>query len=368
VPGTLRILYVTSADFERTDAPTVRTKGLATALAAEGCRVEVIGIKGEPFEKPFRYRPIAYPSLRHWGQVAYQFELALRRVDCRRFDRILLRETPFCFQPYLWGRPVYLEVNGLALEELLDTRGPRRAVAESLYRWGYRRARAILALTPAIQQYLIEHAGAPLERVHVVSNAVELDRLYPEDRDSSRRVLGLPEQARTVFYVGSYHRQHGLDLVADAARRTDALFVMAGQGDEDFRRRVTVEGLSEKFRFLGRIDDDTLRRAIGAADLCLNPASERTAALTNATFPQKVLEYLACGRPVISMGDAPAIRQVLDGCGRVVPATAAGLADGLRAALADPAALRAQGQRGRALVMERYSYRQVVQQYLAVLR
>lgn len=351
----MRILYITSADFDRTDAPTVRARGLARALAAEGCRVDMLGINGEAHNGAYRYRPVAYPRARGVGQLSYQLALAARLHDAADVDVVLLRETPFCVQPYFLGRPVYLEVNGLALEEM---RGAARHVAGPLYRWGYRRAAGIFALTPAIGDYLRANGAA---RVHVVTNAVELDRFYPVDRAAARRALDLPSQAQIVFYVGSYHRQHGLDNVAKAAESFDGLFLMAGQGDEAFRARVA--GLADRFRFLGRIDDDTLRTAIGAADVCLNPAAESTAVLTNATFPQKLLEYLACARPVISMGDSPAVRAALAGCGVVVPATAAALADALRR-LPPPE----MGEHGRARVVERYSYRTVVRQYLDHLR
>lgn len=349
----MRILYITSADFDRTDAPTVRARGLARALAEEGCHVEVLGINGAAHNGAYRYRPVPYPRLQRVGQVTYQFALASRLLDASRFDVVLLRETPFCVQPYFLGRPVYLEVNGLALAEMS---GPGRHVAGPLYRWGYRRAAGIFALTPAIRDYLVG-LGAP--RVHVVTNAVETDRLYPVDRDEARRALDLPLGKQIVFYVGSYHRQHGLESVAKAAESFDGLFLMAGQGDEAFRERAPAG----RFRFLGRVDDDTLRTAIGAADVCLNPAAEATAALTNATFPQKLLEYLACARPVISMGDSPAVRAALDGCGVVVPATAEALVEALRRP-----PTREMGERGRAKVAGLYSYRIVVKQYLEHLR
>ena len=364
----MKIVYITSADFDRTDAPTVRARGLARALAEEGCEVTVLGVNGKPGDEPYRYLPVPYPAKRRIGQIRYQFGLAFRMGVASDFDALLLREMPYCFQPYTIGPPVYLEVNGLAMEEADAAPPIRRFVAKQFYQWGYERARTIFALTPSIGNYLSERVGVAPDRIQVVSNAVEIERLYPTDRALSRIRLDLPPDARIVFYVGSYHRQHGLDAVASAARKLDCLFLMAGQGQEDFRRSVEGAGLADRFRFLGRVDDDTLRTAIGAADLCLNPAGERTRALTDATFPQKVLEYLACGRPVISMGESSAVRAVLQNCGVVVPATAEGLAEGLCTWLQKPDELRGMGEHGRQVVRARYTYATVVQQYLERIR
>lgn len=371
----MRILYITSADFERTDAPTVRARGLAVALAGQGCRVTMLGINGCNHNGSYRYRSVRYPPWRRLGQIIYQLALAARLMGRENHDCVLLRETPFCVQPYLLGRPVYLEVNGLALEELRGTRGLRRRVAERLYRWGYRRAHAIFALTPSIKQYLVDRAGAPADRVHVVSNAVEVDRFYPVDRSEARRSLDLPGDVPIVFYVGSYHRQHGLPNMLRAAEmlRTPCLFLMAGSGAERetaFRNLVQQRQLGARFRFLGRVDDDTLRLAIGASNLCLNPAAEETHVLTDATFPQKLLEYLACGRPVLSMGNAPAIRALLEGerAGIVVSATAEALAEGLDRTLPKRAELQRMGERGLTHVRDQFSYPRVVQKYLERFR
>lgn len=357
----MKLLYVTSADFDRTDAPTVRARGLARALAEAGCSVRVLGINGAPSNGAFTYQPVRYPPARRLGQIVYQCSLAARLAAAGDIQAILLRETPFCIQPFALGLPVHLEVNGLALEELKAASGPRRAVAERLYRWGYSRARTIFALTPAIRDYLVAEADVPAERICVVSNAIDPEQVHPVDRTEARKRLGLPLGRPIVFYVGSYHRQHGLKNVV--AAESDALFLMAGDGGEreaEFRRGADPA----RFRFLGRVDDATLLDAIGAADLCLNPAAEETRALTDASFPHKIAEYLACGRPVLSMGDAPAVRDALEGCGIVVAATAPALAAGLREVFSRPAELEAMGRRARERAVERFSYRTVVKRYL----
>jgi glycosyltransferase involved in cell wall biosynthesis len=377
----LNILYVTSADFDATTAPTVRARGLARALARRGCKVTLAGANGDPGREaggPYAYVRIPYPHCPRTGALLYQTVLAghLARTALSH-DLLLLRETPWSAAPYLAGLPVFLEVNGLAIEEarLRGVTGPASRIARFLYRWGYRRARRIFALTPRIRDHLVTNQGTDPDRVTVVSNAVELDRFHPVDRAEARRDLGLPD-GLWVFYVGSYHAQHGLHHLLEAARLlkdrgSGIRFLMAGAGDEDFARQVQERGQAGQFRFLGRVDDATLTRAIGTANLCLNPAAPETRTLTDATFPQKLLEYMACGRAVLSVGDSPEMIRTLDGAGRVLPPTEplpSRMAGTLESLLRDPAGLDRMGARGLDRVRAEFGYDRVVDLYLNAFR
>lgn len=373
------ILYVTSADFDATIAPTVRARGLARALSRQGCRVTLMGINGDPTiegKEPYRYVRISYPPRRYLGHLTYQAYLAARlTLERDAYDFLIVRETPYSWQPFVKGPPVFLEVNGLAIEEarLNGADGWTLRTAEAFYRWGYARARAIFALTPRIRTYLVSEMRADPGRVVTVTNAVELDRFYPMDRREARRVLGLPN-GRWVFYVGSYHPQHGLHHVLEAAellRHTDIRFLMAGAGDASFRERVAHRHLEDSFRFLGRVSDDKLRLAMAASNACLNPAGPETRRLTDATFPQKLLEYLACGRAVLAVGDAPQIRDVLDGTGMMVPPAAdlgSILADRLVHMLSDLETLDRMGNAGMERVRRDFGYDRVVRNYIEEFR
>jgi len=85
--------------------------------------------------------------------------------------------------------------------------------------------------------------------------------------------------------------------------------------------------------------------------------------------PQKVYAYLACERPVVG-SDINGLGDVLvkEGAGLSFPAgDAAALAQAVVQLLADPAKAKAMGQRGRHLVLARYTWGQVVTRTVRVL-
>jgi glycosyltransferase involved in cell wall biosynthesis len=78
------------------------------------------------------------------------------------------------------------------------------------------------------------------------------------------------------------------------------------------------------------------------------------------TYPNKVFDYMAAGRPVLLAIDG-VIRQVIEeeGAGIAVsPGDPAALADGVRRLAADPASARRMGQQGRKAVQRRFDRRQ----------
>jgi glycosyltransferase involved in cell wall biosynthesis len=78
------------------------------------------------------------------------------------------------------------------------------------------------------------------------------------------------------------------------------------------------------------------------------------------TYPNKVFDYMAAGRPVLLAIDG-VIRQVIEeeGAGvTVAPGDPAALADGVRRLADDPASARRMGQQGRTAILRRFDRRQ----------
>jgi glycosyltransferase involved in cell wall biosynthesis len=102
-------------------------------------------------------------------------------------------------------------------------------------------------------------------------------------------------------------KQDGVDRVVQAAHhivhtfgRRDVLFVLIGKG-ECWRE---LQGLSEELQvadvmqFLGFVSDDLLIDYLSTADVCLAPdPPDRMNQLSTMT---KIMEYMACERPIVS--------------------------------------------------------------------
>jgi glycosyltransferase involved in cell wall biosynthesis len=159
----------------------------------------------------------------------------------------------------------------------------------------------------ARQAYL--DAGLAPELVHVVPNAVDLDRFSP-DGD----VYPLPERAGTVFlFVGGTTYRKGIDVLLNAYATAftaddDVLLVVKGFGAATLYKGQTADAALRAFRAtpgaprLLVIDDalhhDEIPALYRAADCVVQP-------YRGEGFCLPALEALGCGRPVIVTAGGP---------------------------------------------------------------
>lgn len=126
-------------------------------------------------------------------------------------------------------------------------------------------------------------------------------------------------EGHTVGYAGSMKSWHDLDLLVDVAhglRERKLRFVLIGDGPERpaLERRVQKEGLEDRFTFTGALPYEEVPRWLLRCDVCVAPFRPSVHPNSKKGFsldPLKVFEYLALGKPTLSV-DAANIRALLD--------------------------------------------------------
>ncbi|MBN2503048.1 MAG: glycosyltransferase [Anaerolineales bacterium] len=142
----------------------------------------------------------------------------------------------------------------------------------------------------------------------VIYNGIDLSVFQPGDKIAARRELGLPPDVPIVLFVGAAKRD---DTFKDYATMQTALAKLAQcmGSDELLLLCLGEEGKTERIgrasvRFLGRINDrQQVARTYQAADVYLHAARAET-------FPNTILEALACGLPVVASAVAGIPEQV----------------------------------------------------------
>jgi glycosyltransferase involved in cell wall biosynthesis len=130
---------------------------------------------------------------------------------------------------------------------------------------------------------------------------------------------------------------------------------------EGFRVRVGALGLQDRVLFTGMVQGGDKLDLLARADVFCLPSDAEG-------FSIAVLEALASGTAVLLSPGCHFPQVVSDRCGEVVTPESGAIAAALLRMLANPAELRAMGERGRRLVSERYSWETVVDRMVDLYR
>jgi glycosyltransferase involved in cell wall biosynthesis len=105
--------------------------------------------------------------------------------------------------------------------------------------------------------------------------------------------------------MGSFFYFSGLSSAVDEFAKVSKtssnlkfLLVGGGEQDSELRQRVATLGLTEKVIFTGFVSYQELPRYLSIADVAVNTLEPTLVA--NVAFPNKVLQYMAAGLPVVS--------------------------------------------------------------------
>ena len=334
----MRILYATSVDLSVSDGPGVNEREFFHALC-ENSDVDVRAVVPQPAEAwpseldgsavAFTYRrDMRHPlhALRHQASQYLRLNNELRSGE---YDLVVYRPYPFpvaALAALLHSRVPYALKNiGPTLVSAVRQHFPRAShvlapVNHRMLRSLLERSVAADTVSDTQRTELLEMFPGLEGRLHVVNNAVNTDRFRPIERRAARRRLGLDRFDHIIGYAGNYPDQRGGRDIVSALPRLREQFprigaLILGGGDDDKLRTYAAQlGVADICRITGRISFDDVPTHIAAFDVgvsMLHPSNAGAA-------EQKVRQYLAVGRPVVTTPGASAF--VADvGAGTVVP-------------------------------------------------
>lgn len=176
------------------------------------------------------------------------------------------------------------------------------AIMSAMERFLYNQSKTIVALTEGIRDDIVSR-GWPAEKVEVVTCGIDFNRLYPDAvaRESVRQQQGW-EGKTIVMYFGALGVANNIPVIIRAAKRlknrTDIQFVLVGDGakKEETLAEIKAAGLGN-IQVLDPVPKDQARHYLSAADICL--ATLLDIPLFRGAIPTKLLDYMACSKPVI---------------------------------------------------------------------
>lgn len=237
---------------------------------------------------------------------------------------VVMGTTPPIFQAFsawlvalLSRRPFLLEVRDLWPEFAIGMGVLTNPLLIQVARWGenflYARANHILVNSPAYRDYLLKK-GIPADKISFVANGVEVEMFKPDADGAAIRERYHLHDKFIVVYAGAHGPANNLGQVLQAADRLRANerihFLMVGDGKD----RASLEAEAQRLKltnitFTGALPKSQMPEVFAAADLCL--AILMNIPMFTTTYPNKVFDYMAAGRPTLLAIDG-VIREVIE--------------------------------------------------------
>lgn len=176
----------------------------------------------------------------------------------------------------------------------------------TLVGWNVRNSTMNVAISDSFSKILVEEYGVNRQRVRVIPNGVDSAVFFPTEREEALQRIGLDHfrDFLCLCYVGAIERWSRLEVVANTVDRLNkrglriALLIVGGGLGTNY-----YSDLYSRFRdrpyihFAGFVSENRAALYMCAAHLCVLPSE---VSKISAGLPFKLLEYLACRRPVLS--------------------------------------------------------------------
>jgi glycosyltransferase involved in cell wall biosynthesis len=300
---------------------------------------------------------------------------------CQKPDIIIASSGPFFVAPlgYLLSivkrAPFVFEVRDILPQQAIDTGMLRNPflirILIGTEEFLYRRAIRVVAVSEASRLALAAR-GVDEAKLVTVENGIADTLFAPASKDNDvRRDYGW-QGKYVAMYIGAHGVSQGLSTLLEAAEmlqgEADIHFVFVGDGAEkNALRQWAADRHLANVEFLPVQSRDRVAQFYAAADVCFAPL--RKGDYFTINIPSKILEIMACGRPVI-LGAEGQARQIIEeaGSGLVVnPEDARGFAHAVLELRAEPDRAHEMGNRGRSFVLERFTRRSKAKRYLQIL-
>jgi glycosyltransferase involved in cell wall biosynthesis len=226
----------------------------------------------------------------------------------------------------------------------------------------------------AVTRAYLASLGVPRDKITVIPNGVDAERFTPQPPQP-------PADRPTLLYIGTLAEWQGLDLLLEAMptilEHHPVRLRIVGRGRGRQRKallkRIGKLGLAESISVEPAVPHAEVPALIAQADICLAPLAYNDRNVTQGCCPIKVLEYMACARPVVA-ANLPVVRELaredVDALFFTPDGSAAdGGADLARRVvtlLDDPALAQRLARSAAERVRERFSWRQAQKKLLRV--
>ena len=259
---------------------------------------------------------------RVWAFVVFMFASVVRGLRVREID-VVMGTTPPIFQAVsawlvaaLRRKPFLLEVRDLWPEFAIDMgvlKNPSLIwLSRRLERFLYHRADHLLVNSPAYRTYLLDK-GIAADKITFIANGVDVPLFEVQSDGTFRRRFALEDKFLLV-YAGALGLANDIATLLRAMallkNRPAIHLLLAGDGKEkENLQRLAAKLHVASVTFAGSVAKSDIPALLSEANVCV--AILQNIPMFKTTYPNKVFDYMAAGKPVLLAIDG-VIREVVE--------------------------------------------------------
>jgi len=345
------------------------------------------GLQEETVEGIRILRAYTYPAL-HRGFIwrvlsflSFMISSIWSGLTCGPVD-LVMGTSPPIFQAFsawlvsaLRRRPLLLEIRDLWPEFAIDMGILKNPILIAASKWLekflYARASHLLVNSPAYRDYLIDK-GIPIEKITLIPNGVDPAMFDPKNDGTEIRTRWELDNKFVVTYAGALGIANDIPTILGAAshfkEQNDICFLLVGDGMKrsEMEEMATDMGL-ENVLFTGTVPKNEMIQVLAASNVCV--ATLQDIPMFRTTYPNKVFDYMAAGRPTI-LGIDGVIREVVeqaDGGIFVQPGDSKALADAVQTLYSKPHLAKKMGLSSRQYVVKHFNRAEHAQRFVEII-
>lgn len=170
----------------------------------------------------------------------------------------------------------------------------------------YESADEIIVISESFKKNIMEK-GVPEEKITVISNWIDTERIFPVNREENAVVqaFGIDPQKFIVVYAGNFGAAQGAEVVIDAAEllkdKEDIQFVIFGGGSEfeNVKKQVTEKHLANVI-INPLLPQERVAEVYSLGDVALITCKK---GVGESGMPSKTWSIMACNTPIIASFD-----------------------------------------------------------------
>jgi len=246
--------------------------------------------------------------------ISFPLSLITHLFSFRKFDKVIIASSPptVVFIGTLinifWGKKIYFILQdiypdlaihlGALSNSSFSSRGMRY-----LNKWSFKYTYKIVVLSDSMKQYLRKAYDLPEEKVVIINNWVDAEKIHPLSKDNSWSQVSGYANKFIILYAGNIGFSYNFTPLLEAAEflkeDKDIIFLIVGEGrSKKELQDYVIEHRLKNIDFISYVAEEDYNKLLASASCHIvihNPGMD------NFNFPVKTYSYMASGRPIIAI-------------------------------------------------------------------